>query len=63
MDKIKLRPWDSVEHLKTEEDIALYLEACMEEGDSALIEHAQGIIDRARRAMRAGNDERPVDED
>ncbi len=24
-------PWDSAEYLKTEEDIRLYLEACLEE--------------------------------
>jgi len=33
---LKLRKWDSAEHLKTEEDMALYLESCLEEaGDDA----------------------------
>jgi DNA-binding phage protein len=33
---LNLRKWDSVEYLKTEKDMALYLEACMEEaGDDA----------------------------
>ncbi len=33
---IKLRKWDTVEHLKTEEDMVLYLQACMDEaGDDA----------------------------
>ena len=33
---LKLRKWDSAEHLKTEEDAALYFEACLEEaGDDA----------------------------
>lgn len=45
---IKLRPWDSAEHLKTDEDMALYLDACMEEGDPASITHALGVIVRAR---------------
>ncbi len=62
MGVIKLRPWDSAEHLKTEEDIALYLEACKEEGDLALIEHAQEIVARARQALQAGNDALPADE-
>ena len=30
MGAIKLRKWDSAEHLKTEEDMVLYLQACME---------------------------------
>ena len=29
--KLKLRKWDSAAHLETEEDIALYWEACLEE--------------------------------
>jgi probable addiction module antidote protein len=42
--------WDSAEHLKTEEDIQLYLEACLEEAgdDPAFIVHALGVIARAR---------------
>ena len=42
--------WDSAEHLKTEEDIRLYLEACLEEaGDEpAFIVHALGVVARAR---------------
>ena len=42
--------WDSAEHLKTEEDIQLYMEACMEEAgdDPAFIVHALGIVARAR---------------
>lgn len=46
--KIKTTSWDSAEYLKTDEDIALYLEACLEEGDPALIAHALGVIARAR---------------
>jgi probable addiction module antidote protein len=42
--------WDSAAHLKTEEDIQLYLEACFEEAedDPALIVHALGVIARAK---------------
>ena len=47
---IRTTRWDSAEHLKTEEDIQLYLEACIEEadGDPALIVHALGVIARAK---------------
>ena len=46
---MKLRKWDSAEYLKTEEDMVLYLEACMEEAgdDAAFIAKALGNIARA----------------
>lgn len=54
----KLRKWDSAEYLQTEEDIALYLEACMEEAsdDSAFIAKALGTIARARGMMQLAKD-------
>jgi probable addiction module antidote protein len=48
MAKIKTTKWDSADHLKSDEDIVLYLEACLEEDDPALIVHALGVIARAR---------------
>ena len=50
MEIIKLKKWDSAEHLKSDEDIALYLEACLEEagGDAAFIAKALGTIARAK---------------
>ena len=50
MGKIKLRKWDSAEHLNSNEDIALYLDACLEEAgdDPAFIAKALGNIARAR---------------
>jgi probable addiction module antidote protein len=48
MAKTKLLRWDPAEHLETEEDMAIYLEAALEEGDSALIAAALGDIARAR---------------
>ena len=47
---IRTTRWDSAEHLKTEEEIQLYLEACLEEADDdpALIVHAFGVVARAR---------------
>ena len=50
MGTIKLRKWDSAEHLKTEEDMALYLETCLDEAgnDAAFIAQALGNIARAK---------------
>jgi len=46
--------WDSAEHLKTEEDIQLYLEACLEESgdDPNAIIHAFSVIARARTSSK-----------
>ena len=44
----KTTRWDVVEHLKTEADMAAYLEACFEEDDPALVADALGLIARAR---------------
>src|SRR3546814_10652803 len=46
--KITLTKWDAVESLKTEEDMALYIEACMEEGNPELVIAALGDVARAR---------------
>lgn len=50
MGTLKLKKWDSAEYLKTEEDMALYLEACLEEAgdDAAFIAKALGTIARAK---------------
>lgn len=40
--------WDPADHLKTEEDMAAYLEAALEEGDPALVAAALGDIARAK---------------
>ena len=48
MSKTITIPWDPVDHLKTEEDMAAYLEAALEEGDPALIAAALGDIARAK---------------
>ena len=47
---IKLTKWDVVEHLQSEEEMALYLEACFEEdpGDGSLVRAALGDIARAK---------------
>jgi len=48
MPKTKTRIWDPAEHLITDEDMAAYLEAALQDGDSALIAAALGDIARAR---------------
>ncbi|CAI1171774.1 MAG: addiction module antidote protein [Serratia proteamaculans] len=50
MGTLKLRKWDSAEHLNNDEDIVAYLEACMEEAgdDAAFIAKALGNVARAR---------------
>jgi probable addiction module antidote protein len=56
--KIKLKKWDSSEHLETEEDMELYLEACLEEaGDNAVfVAKASGTIARAKGMSQLARD-------
>jgi len=58
MTALKLRKWDSAEHLKTEEDMALYLEACLQEAgdDAAFIAKALGTIARAKGMSQLARD-------
>ncbi|MCW5735072.1 MAG: putative addiction module antidote protein [Enhydrobacter sp.] len=50
MSKTKLRKFDPANYLKTEKDMALYLDACFREGgdDPAFVTAALGDIARAR---------------
>ena len=56
--KLKTKRWDSAEHLKTNEDVAAYLNACVEEGgdDPAFLAHALGIVARARNISQLARD-------
>lgn len=58
MPKTLTTPYDSAEYLKTDEDMALYLEACFEEAgdDSAFIAKALGNIARARGMTQLARD-------
>lgn len=58
MDAMKLKKWDVIDHLKTEEDIALYFDACIEEdpGDGSLIRAALGDIARAHGMTQLARD-------
>ena len=48
MAKTKTTLWDPAEHLESDEDMALYLEAALEDGDPALIAAVLGDIARAK---------------
>ena len=58
MTTLKLRKWDSAEHLKTDEDMAAYLEACLQEAgdDAAFIAKALGNIARAKGMTQLSKD-------
>ncbi len=47
MGKIKTYRWDAADHLKTDADIAAYLDAALQDGDPAVITAALGDIARA----------------
>jgi len=55
---VKLSKWDVVEQLKTEDDLTLYFEACLEEdpGDGSLVRAALGDIARARGMAQLARD-------
>jgi len=48
MAKTQTKKWDAVEHLESEEDMAAYLEAALEEGDTSLVAAVLGDIARAK---------------
>ena len=58
MTTFKLRKWNSAEHLKRDEDMAAYLEACLQEaGDyAAFIAQALGNIARAKGMTQLSKD-------
>jgi len=56
MSKIITKPWDPAEHLNTEEDMAAYLEAALEEGDPALVAAALGDIAKAKGMSQIARD-------
>lgn len=56
MAKTSTTPWEPAEHLKTEQDMAAYLEAALEEGDSTLVAAALGDIARAKGMTQVARD-------
>lgn len=53
---IETRPWDVAEHLETEEDMAAYLDAALEDGDLAVVMAALGDIARAKGMAQIAQD-------
>jgi len=51
-----LTKWDAAEHLNTAEDMQLYLEACMEDDDGALIRAALADIAHAKNMSELAQD-------
>ena len=58
---IALKEWNILDHLKTQEDIALYLEACFEEAgdDSEFIAQALQDVARAKHLTISNETEKP----
>lgn len=58
MTKVKTRPWDTAAYLRTDEEIAAYLDAVLEEAgdDPKFIAHALGVIARARGMSQLARD-------
>ena len=52
MSKIKTLSWDAADHLKTDEDVATYLEVAFEDGDYRLIPAAIGDVARSKGMTR-----------
>lgn len=53
---LELKTYDVAEHLGSEEDIRLYLEAAFEDGDPAVIANALGHVARARGMSKVAAD-------
>lgn len=56
MNKTATTSWDPAEHLQSNEDMAAYLEAALEEGDPALVSTALGDIARAKGMTQVASD-------
>ena len=53
---IKTTAWDSAAHLRSDEEIAAYMEAALEEGDTAFIAYALGVVARAKGMTQVAQD-------
>jgi probable addiction module antidote protein len=55
-ESLGIKPFDAAEYLQTQEDMEQYFEACLQEGDPALVQHALGVIARARGMVQLAKD-------
>ena len=53
MERLRTQPWDAADYLQTEEDIAAYLEAVLEDGDPRLLDAVHLDIAKARGSAQA----------
>ena len=56
MAKTLTTPWDPADNLHTDEDMAAYLEAALEDGDPTLVSAALGDIARAKGMTQVARD-------
>lgn len=56
MNKMKTRHFDVANYLASEEDVAAYVQAALEEGDPALLAAALGDVARARSMSQLAKD-------
>jgi probable addiction module antidote protein len=56
MPKTVTTPWDPAEHLETDEDMAAYLGAALDDGDPTLVAAALGDIARAKGMTQVARD-------
>lgn len=56
MNKLQTRPFDAANYLNTEEEMAEYLRAVIEDGDTSLLAAALGDIARARGMTQLARD-------
>jgi probable addiction module antidote protein len=52
----KTTPWDPASHLASDDDMAAYLEAALEDGDAAVVAAALGDIARAKGMTQVARD-------
>ena len=56
MDTVTTRPWDAARYLHNEEDIALYLDECLQDDDPRMLAVALGTVARARNMSQLARD-------
>ena len=56
MSKTQTSKWDAAEHLTSKEEMAAYLEAALEDGDSGVIAAALGDIARSKGMTQLAKD-------
>ena len=58
MRKLETKRWDSAEHLKTDQDMVDYIDACLTEAgdDAGYIAHALGVVARAKGMSQLARD-------